>query len=146
MEELFEEVRLVCRPDLPSRMRCHFLSISKEVAEERLINWGWEGKRILTKCRLVLSSGKYYFANIDNYQEATKKIDEKLIKEFAYKYWTEGFLEANYLDKRIELLADSFLYFPEWEEFSKIELTNKVNFEVFTEDCWKQVKPPAVEA
>ena len=147
-EELFEEIRFKDNPNLPSRLRCHFLSISKEVAEQRLKEWvGWKNKRILTRCYLILSSGKYHFANIDEYQEAVKEKNENLIKQYAGRYWGEGFSEAKYLDKRIELLADSSLYFPEWKKFSKMELPDKpkndhvnwLKLESYTEGGWKKI-------
>lgn len=140
VEEIFEEIRLNSFPNLPSRLRCHFLSISKEVAETRLKEWEWKNKRILTKCYLILSSGKYHLANIDKYEEAVRRGDKNLVKQLASEYWEKGFLEANYLDKRIELLADSCLYFTEWESFSKIELGSVVNknLEVFSENGWKR--------
>lgn len=147
VEELFEKIRFKDYPNLPSRLRCYFLSISKEVAEQRLKEWGWENKRILTKCYLILNSGKYHFANIEEYVEAAKENNENLIKQYAGRYWGEGFSEAKYSDKRIELLADSSLYFPEWEKFSKMELPDKpknddenwLKLESYTEGGWKKI-------
>jgi len=122
-EEIFEEIRLKYYPNRPSRLRCHFLSLSKEVAEKRLKEWKWENKRILTKCYLILSSGKYHFANINLYEKSAKENNENLIKQYARSYW-EGFTEADAGDEKIELLADSALYFPDWNNFPKIELAN----------------------
>jgi len=151
-EELFEEIRSKDYSDLPSRLRCYFLSISKEVAEQRSKEWServnlgkswqqmtWQDTRILTRCYLILNSGKYYFANIKEYEKAAKENDENLIKQYAVRYWGKGFSEAKYLDERIELLADSALYFPEWKTFSKMELPKWLKLESYTEGGWKKI-------
>jgi hypothetical protein len=157
-EELFEEIRSKDYSDLPSRLRCYFLSISKEVAEQRSKKWRervnlgkscqlmtWQDTRILTKCYLILNSGKYHLANIKEYEKAAEENDENLIKQYAGRYWGKGFSEAKFLDERIELLADSALYFPEWETFSKMELPDKPNdekglkLESYTEGGWKKI-------
>jgi len=164
VEKLFEEIRSKNYSDLPSRLRCYFLSISKEVAEQRSKEWKdwvnlgqwieWKDTRILTKCYLILNSGKYHFANIKEYEKTKKTNDETLIKKYAGRYWGEGFSEVKYSDERIELLADSALYFPEWKKFSKMELPDKANInypylqrnnsnllklESYTESGWKKM-------
>lgn len=158
VEELFEEIRSKDYSNLPSRLRCYFLSISKEVAKQRskewkeLMKWGrseqwmsWQDTRILTKCYLILNSGKYHLANIEEYKKAAEANDEKLIKQYAGRYWGEGFSEVKYSDEKIELLADSALYFPEWETFSKMEPPDKTDdknwlkSESCTEGGWKKI-------
>ena len=123
VETVFEETRFNYYPRRPSRLCCHFLSLSKEIAENRLKEWKKELKDnyIIVKCYLILSSGIFHFADITKYEEAIYNAD--VIKEYAHSYW-KGFSCASDLDKKIELLADSALYFPDWENFPKIELDN----------------------
>lgn len=147
VEEIFERIRSNEYSHRPSRLRCYFLSLSKQVAEKRFKDWNKysDDRHIIVKCYLILSSGKYHLANISEYEEATKKNAISTIEEYARSYW-EGVTEADTGDKRIELLADSALYFPDWNNFPKIELANlnlpkelERKIEIFTDKgCWEQ--------
>lgn len=140
-EEVFEQIRLQHYSNRPSRLRCHFLSLSKEVAEERLINWEWQNSRRIVECYLILSSGRYHFADINEYEKVARgevEISDKDIEEYAHRYWKESCI-ANPLDEKIELLADSALYFPDWKEFPKAVLPADKKYQEYREEGWVQL-------
>ncbi len=146
-ETIFENIRVACYPNQPSRLRCHFLFLSRDIAQQSLIKWGWEKKRRIEKCYLILSSGRFHYANIEEYEKSTRSDSQADIENNAHRYWQE-FREGKFCNTKIEVLADSALYFPDWENFETkaINLTDLKNkplakkIEVFTENgTWEQL-------
>ena len=143
VEETFESIRLAYYPHKPSRLRCYFLSLSEDSAKKRQKECGWSNRKIV-KCRLILSSGRFHYANIREYEEPAKNeyIGSKDIEAHAHRYWnkcSESNLEVN----NIEVLADCALYFPDWSTFSLLQVDSSdleknpdsfQNIEVFSED------------
>lgn len=119
-EAIFEKIREESYPDQPSRLRCHFLSLSREIAEERLKKWKLKNRTIV-RCYLILSSGRFHYANIKEYEDAARSTSDERITKHAHKYF-EKFVEGKFPNAQIEVLADSGLYFPEWRTFPQINL------------------------
>ena len=114
-EAMFERVRAEHYSSRPSRLRCHFLSLSRRQAELRTVKWSWEDrKRVL--CYLVLSSGSSHYDDVTDHEEAAKgNIDEAL----AHGYWSE--LKGDFFSSdRVEVLANSTLYCSDWEAFPTV--------------------------
>jgi hypothetical protein len=119
-EEIFESIRFDYYPHRPSRLRCHFLSLSLEIAKERNKEWNWEKDCMIVRCYLILSSGIFHYANIKEYESSASCYNsDKCVEKHAHKYWEE-FAEGNFLNTGIEVLADSALYFPDWKTFPRI--------------------------
>ena len=62
-EQLLEDIRNIHFPDLPSRLRCHFLNFDRVVAECRS-NSMFRRKRILTPCYTILTDSSFHFADV----------------------------------------------------------------------------------
>lgn len=116
-ELLLEKIRIENFPDRPSRLRSYFLNYSKEVAEHRM-NAMLRGNRQLVRCQLILNSGKYHFADVDIYDQLSGRPDDE---NLAMKYWQEFNPVAQPEWQRLEVIADSMLYFPDWPGFSVLD-------------------------
>ncbi|MDI7774035.1 hypothetical protein [Asticcacaulis sp. EMRT-3] len=116
-EDLFEKIRKEQFPHLPSRLRSFFLSLDRATAEERMKYWLFNN-RMITPCYLVLSSGRYHYADVRDFEAAAKG---DLTEENALSYW--GSYEQDKVPIGVtEVIADSMLYFPDWKTFPQIEL------------------------
>jgi len=115
-EDLLEEVRKELAPDKPSRLRCHFLNYARHVAEYRAGVWAWE-TRTLARCYLLLSSGKYHYADVSVFEDLTRSPDDRSLAERYWRTFQPRTVEEGF---QLEVLADSALYFPDWEEFPEV--------------------------
>jgi hypothetical protein len=115
-EEFLEQIRKDKYDSLPSRLNCHFLNPTREVAEERAKLWNWTSRR-LEPCYLILSSGHYHYADIRKYESLAFNPTDIVA---ANSYW-ETFSPQTEADVcHLEILADSCLYFPNWETFRRL--------------------------
>ncbi len=114
-EDMFEEVRKESFSDRPSRLRCHFLSYDKGVAETRQTEWNFHDRR-LVKCYALLSSAMFHYADIRLYERAARG---DLRPVLAENYWKD-YDEADTPREHVEVPANAALYFPEWEEFGEV--------------------------
>lgn len=115
-EEIFEDVRGISFPHRPSRLRSHFLNYDKAVAETRQAEWGWSGRR-LVRCYALLSSAKFHYADIRDYESAACG---HLTTALAESYWKD-YDEAKIPREHVEVLADAALYFPDWRDFDEVD-------------------------
>lgn len=122
-EEMFEKVRNDRFGDRPSRLRCHFLSYDKGVAETRQAEWNLHDRR-LVKCYALLSSAKFHFADIRLYEEAAMG---NLSEAIAERYW-EDYDKAVTPREHVEVLADAAMYFPDWREFDELSAADLTNW------------------
>ena len=116
-ERLLEVIRQRDHSLLPSRLRSYFLNYDKAVAEARAKAM-FRGQRKLVRCHLIRNGGRYHFADIDLYERLEgRPTDESLAK----KYW-ETFIPSDEASRaRLEVLADSALYFPDWRQFQTLD-------------------------
>lgn len=122
-ELLFEDVRCSNYQHRPSRLSCHFLSPTDTVAQQRAVQWRWQDRR-LVECYLVRSSGRYHYADVGYFEQCARgKRDEKL----AHAYWSDN--AERVPDDRLEILADSALYFPDWRSFPSVDADSLVRFD-----------------
>jgi hypothetical protein len=112
-EGLLERVRQQSYPSLPSRLRCHFLNYDKSVAEHRL-HAMFRRPRRLVRCLLIRNGGRYHFADVGRYESLEGRPDDEAL---AHQYWTTFAPQTTQERERLEVLADSALYFPDWKEF-----------------------------
>ena len=116
-EQLLEDIRNIHFPDLPSRLRCHFLNFDRVVAECRS-NSMFRRKRILTPCYTILTDSSFHFADVEIYERLEGSPDDAAL---AKTYWGT-FIPANSTQaSSLEVLADCALYFPEWRSFPNLE-------------------------
>jgi len=133
-EDLFEDIRQSYYPERPSRLRCFFLSLDEATAREREQSWSW-GVRRLVRCHLVLSSGRYHYADVREYEQAAR---HGPTVDHAHAYW------GNYDETRVpkgvtEVLADSDLYFPDWATFPTLD---RKKLAIWEEDRARRQKAP----
>lgn len=127
-EETLEQVRQNEFPDLPSRLRCYFLNSKKSVAEIRANNEFRNQNRLLTSCYIILNQGSFHFADIRTYEVLLGQPEHY---ETAKKYWECSFVPKTESEhQHLEILADSALYFPDWNTFSTIERTALINWQL----------------
>lgn len=132
-EALLESTRQTNHSDLPSRLRSYFLNFDRATAEKRA-NTMFRGNRRLVRCHLVLNGGRYHFADVGIYERLEGRPDDR---ELAAKYW-ERFNPKNDEEfHRLEILADSALFFPDWQDFPTLD--DKSLF------AWSLDNPPAVD-
>jgi hypothetical protein len=115
-EATLEIVRTQIAADKPSRLRCHFLNYTKDVAEARADEWGWQN-RALVPCYLILSSGRYHYADVGIFEKLYEDPENRAIAE---SYWQTFQPNSTEEFSRLEVLADSALYFPDWENFPEV--------------------------
>lgn len=124
-EILLESIRAQEFPNLPSRLRCHFLSVDRETAERRASDM-FRGDRSVVRCRLVLSSGRFHYADVSLYESLEGRPDDRAL---ARKYW-QTFNPTELGERqRLEVLADSALFFPDWRKFPRIEETTLIRWQ-----------------
>lgn len=116
-ERVFEEIRSAHYPEKPSRLRCHFLSLTREHALRRQKDWPEFENRKLTRCFLIPSSGYYHYADVSVFERCAQG---QLTEELAHQYW-EVFEEGKFPLANLEILADSSLYFPDWRQFQPLD-------------------------
>lgn len=74
--------------------------------------------RLLVRCYLILSQGNYHYADVRDFEQAAQ---HGATVDCARSYWSD------YDPERIpigvtEIVADSALYFPDWETFPEIDV------------------------
>lgn len=116
-ELLLEKIRGERFPEKPSRLRSYFLNYSKHVAERRE-NTMFRGNRKLVRCQVVLNSAKFHHADVDIYERLTGRPDDV---NLAAKYWEEFKPVTQAEFDRLEVIADSMLYFPDWKNFPLLD-------------------------
>ena len=116
-ELLLESTRRTSYPARPSRLRSYFLNFDRAIAEKRA-NTMFRGNRCLVQCHLVLNGGTYHFADVDVYERLEGQPDNQ---KLAHKYWEEFQPTREEEFQRLEILADSALYFPDWRDFPILE-------------------------
>jgi hypothetical protein len=114
-EQLFETVRSQHYPHRPTRLRSHFLSFDKATAERRAIEWGWQSRRMV-RCHLILSSGVYHCADLRHYEQCALGLHDETL---AHDYWKGP--PSDLPVDTLEIIADSALYFPDWDTFDEID-------------------------
>lgn len=129
-ENLLESLRQDRCPERPSRLRCYFLNLDREVAEYRMRDT-LRGNKTLVRCFIVLNGAKVHFADSRIYEQLEGRPDDA---DLAIKYW-ETFEPGTEDDRRsLEIVADCALYFPDWKTFPTIPIESLVQ--------WQQDNPP----
>ncbi|NMG04803.1 hypothetical protein [Azoarcus taiwanensis] len=116
-EALLEETRQSVNPALPSRLRSYFLNYDRAVAERRSATMFRDSRR-LVRCYLIRNGGRYHFADVDVYERLEGRPDDRVL---AAKYWELFQPKTEDELHRLEVLADSALYFPDWQEFPTLD-------------------------
>lgn len=117
-ENLLEEVRKENFPNLPSRLRCHYLNYDKDTAEQRAMRWNWKDKH-LARCYIIRSGGFFHHADIEIYERLARCDPQN--RELAYQYWQTFHPSSPSEFSRLEVLANSALYFPDWQGFPEVD-------------------------
>ena len=117
-EQLLEEVRKETFPTLPSRLRCHYLNYDKETAEQRAQQWGWDN-RCLARCFIIRSGGFFHHADVEIFELLAHDAQNR---NLAYQYWQTFHPSSPAEVTRLEVLANSALYFPDWQEFPEVDV------------------------
>lgn len=112
-EDLLELTRLEHYPAQPSRLRCYFLNLDKEVAEHRMRDT-LRGNKTLVRCFMVLNGAKVHFADTRIYERLEGRPDDIAL---AVRYWETFEPKTESDGKSIEMVADCALYFPDWKTF-----------------------------
>ncbi|WP_312373910.1 DUF2441 domain-containing protein [Stutzerimonas nitrititolerans] len=118
-ENLLEEIRQAKYPNLPSRLRCHYLNHDKATAEARAVDWNWHN-RSLERCYIVRSGGTFHHADVALYE---KLVTDPENAGLAEKYWQPFHPSTADEQSRLEVLANSCLFFPDWKKFPEIDIT-----------------------
>jgi hypothetical protein len=130
-ELLLEKVRKDKYPHLPSRLRSYFLNNDRAQAELRAIDM-FRGNRTLVRC-YIINGGRYHYADVSIYEQLEGRPDDI---DLANKYWQTFKPSTPEEFSRLEVLADSSLYFPDWQTFPRLD------FKVLTK--WNvENKPPS---
>ncbi len=116
-ELLLEKVRLESFPEKPSRLRSYFLNYDKRTAEIRKIHM-FRDDRELVRCQVILNSAKFHHGDVRIYEALTGRPDDTVL---AKRYWQiyEPNSEQDFIN--LEVIADSMLFFPDWEQFPTID-------------------------
>lgn len=112
-EMLLEKIRRENFPEKPSRLRSYFLNYSKHVAELREKTM-FRGNRALVRCHVVLNSAKFHHGDVEVYEKLTGRPDDV---NLAASYWKEFKPVTQSEFDRLEVIADSMLFFPDWKDF-----------------------------
>ena len=125
-EMLLEAVRIEHYPTLPSRLRCYFLNLDKDVAIHRMVD-SLRGNKTIVRCLLVLNGAKVHFADSRIYERLDGRPDDKSL---AMQYW-KAFDPRTDEDRRsLEVLVDGALYFPDWKTFPTIPTESLVAWQI----------------
>ncbi|MEO1554878.1 MAG: hypothetical protein AAFS01_00485 [Pseudomonadota bacterium] len=115
-EEALEQARRPWHQDKPSRLRCHYLFYNKSTAKQKQLEWRMDD-RFLTRCYLVLNSGRFHHADLEIFEALSNQPENT---DLAANYW-KTFRPTNAEERaRLEVLADSCLYFPDWSTIPTI--------------------------
>lgn len=112
-ELLLEKIRIERFPEKPSRLRSYFLNYSRHVAEQRE-KIMFRGNRKLVRCHVVLNSAKFHHGDVEIFDKLTGRPDDE---NLAASYWDNFEPVTNAEFDRLEVIADSMLFFPDWEDF-----------------------------
>lgn len=124
-ELLLEKIRIERFPEKPSRLRSYFLNYSKHVAEHREKTM-FRGNRKLVRCHVILNRAKFHHGDVGIFEKLTGRPDDE---NLAASYWEEfkPVTEAEF--DRLEVIADSMLFFPDWKEFPVLNQDTLVAWE-----------------
>ncbi len=123
-ECLLEEVRANEFPEKPSRLRSYFLNHDRSLAELRTRDM-FRDDRQISLCYLVRNGGRYHFADVGLYEQLEGHPDDRAL---ARRYWSNFMPTDPQQHHRLEVLADSALYFPEWETFPQLDHDSLLNW------------------
>lgn len=129
-ENLLESVRLAQFPKMPSRLQCYFLNRDKDTAEFRMRD-SLRGNRTLVRCHIVLNGARVHSADSRIYEMLEGRPDDHAL---ATSYWQPFDPQSEDGRKSLEVIADSALYFPDWETFPTIPFETLVR--------WQDDNPP----
>jgi hypothetical protein len=111
-EAFLETVRKNKYPNLPSRLTSYFLNFDQATAEFRQKDT-LRGNRIIAQC-FMTRSGRIHFADAGIYERLEGRPDDATLAE---TYW-QTFVPATPAEAvRLEVLAESALFFPDWRTF-----------------------------
>ena len=116
-ELLLEAVRSCEFPLKPSRLRSYFLNYDRSIAEHRAKHM-FRDKREIARCLLVRSGSAYHFADVGLYEQLEGRPDDEAL---ARRYWQDFVPREAVEYLRLEVLADSALYFPDWKTFQRLD-------------------------
>ncbi len=108
-ERLLEDVRANEFPEKPSRLSAYFLNHDRDLAEYRAVAMFRDARQIVF-CYLVRNGGRHHFADVGLYEQLEGRPDDRVL---AGRYWAEFVPSDPQQYRRLEVLADSALYFPE---------------------------------
>lgn len=111
-ENTLEKIRRLEYSSKPSRLRCHFLFCDHSTARQKQLEWGMS-ERFLTRCYVVLNSARFHYADIEIYDLITSQPSNE---DLARSYWRTFEPTSATERERLEVLADSCLYFPDWQD------------------------------
>lgn len=133
-EWLLEDVRSSEFPQKPSRLRSYVLNFDRSLAEHRARDM-FRDKREVVRCVLIRNGGLYHFADVGIYERLEGRPDDR---ELARTYWHDFLPPDAHAYQRLEVLASSALYFPDWEAFPRIDDLSLMH--------WMLDNPPAALA
>lgn len=120
-EDLLETVRTESFPKQPCRRNSYFLNLTRAQATRRaageLRSAGTE--KTVVRCHIVSSGAKVHIADMGLYEQLQGRPDDR---DLAMKYWQEFTPQTVEDFDRIEIVAQSALYFPDWESFPQIPI------------------------
>jgi len=123
-ENLLEQIRLSDFSGKPSRLLCYFLNIDRSTANHRMRDI-LRGNKKLVRCYIIANGANVHFADSEIYERLEGRPDDKVL---ARTYWENFTPKNNSENKRMEVLADSALFFPDWQTFQTIPTENLVNW------------------
>jgi hypothetical protein len=129
-EWLLEDVRANEFPEKPSRLRAYFLNHDRGLAELRARDMFRDARQI-SLCHLIRNGGRYHFADVGLYEQLEGRPDDRAL---ARRYWSNFVPTDPQQQRRLEVLADSALYFPEWKTFPQLDHDSLLN--------WMHDNPP----
>jgi len=125
-EIFLEDVRTELFQEHPSRLRCYFLNLDKDIATRRM-NDILRGNKKLVRCFIVSNNTKIHFADNRIYEQLENNPDDK---NLAIRYWQTFDYQKNNSSHNLEILVDGPLYFPDWETFPTISQDTMMSWQV----------------
>lgn len=125
-ETLLEQIRQESFAERPSRLRCYFLNADKATAEYRMRDI-LRGDKKLVRCYVVLDGGHFHLADSDIYERLEGRPDDA---NLARTYWETFKPKDSEETRRLEILAGSALYFPDWQTFPTIPFERLISWTI----------------
>ena len=125
-EIFLEEVRVELFQERPSRLRCYFLNLDKDIATHRM-NDTLRGDKKLVQCFIVSNNTKVHFADSRIYEQLENKPGDK---NLAIRYWQTFDYQKNNNSRDLEILVDGPLYFPDWQKFPTISQDTFISWQI----------------